>query len=65
MGKEGKMPKKWCPNVIRMKETKDQAKGYGCVKDSGNAYGFGIEFRPGGCYRNLEEKGKESIYWKQ
>jgi hypothetical protein len=38
---------------------------YVCNKDSGNAYGFGIEFRPGGCYRNLEEKGKESIYWKQ
>lgn len=36
MGKEGKMPKKWRPNVIRMKETKDQAKGYGCVKDSDN-----------------------------
>jgi hypothetical protein len=35
-----------------------------CEKEQGNAYGLGFEFRPGGCYRNLEELGKESKYWR-
>lgn len=33
-----------------------------CSKVGGDAYGID---RPGGCYRNLEEKGKKSQYWKE
>jgi hypothetical protein len=33
-----------------------------CNKESGNAYG-GFEFRPGGCYRDLDKNGKQSKYW--
>jgi hypothetical protein len=35
-----------------------------CTKTGGNAYGV-LEFRGGGCYRNIEENGKESKYWKK
>ena len=31
-----------------------------CTKTKGNYYGTS---RQGGCYRDLEEKGKDSPYW--
>jgi hypothetical protein len=34
-----------------------------CTKTEGNFYGSGFDFRPGGCYRSIEEKGKFSSYW--
>lgn len=36
-----------------------------CNKSNGNAYGTLFEFRPGGCYRDLELNGKNSKYWKK
>ena len=35
---------------------------YTCNNNKGNYYGI-FEFRPGGCYRDLEANGKESKYW--
>lgn len=35
-----------------------------CNNNMGNYYGLGLEFRPGGCYRDIEESGKQSQYWK-
>lgn len=36
-----------------------------CEKENGNAYGGFMEIRGGGCYRSLEEKGKESNYYRK
>lgn len=38
---------------------------HACNKSEGNAYGTGFEFRPGGCYRSLEENGNKSKFWKE
>lgn len=36
---------------------------YACNNNSGNFYGGLGEFRPGGCYRDLDKNGKQSKYW--
>jgi hypothetical protein len=38
--KEGRMPKKWCPYAIRIKEDSKQSKGFGCAKGDGTSYPF-------------------------
>jgi hypothetical protein len=40
-----------------------QKDSYVCNNNSGNAYGSYGEFRPGGCYRDLDKNGKQSKYW--